>query len=118
MSDLLVIDGSTTKVITVGDDLGDVSKDAVVFPIAPEVAELIGKLLAKNNLLAQKVAGAGDAFVEQILPLMKQAYFEGVLAKELSLAEGIDEGWDEGYVPPVADPYGDQIRSRNELRGL
>lgn len=118
MSALLVIDGSTTKVTTTGEDLGEVSKDAVVFPIAPEVAETISKLLSKNNMLSQKVIGAYDRFEGQMLPLMQAAYFEGVLAKELSLAAGIDEGWDEDYVPPVPDPYGDQIRSRNELRGL
>lgn len=115
MSDLLVIDGSTTKVITVGDDLGDSSKDAVVFPIAPEVAELISKLLAKNNLLAQKVAGSGTMFMEQMLPLMQKAYFEGVEGLAYTFTQPLDE---HGFRPPVADPYGDQIRSRNELRGL
>lgn len=115
MSDLLVIDGSTTKVITVGDDLGDTSKDAVVFPIAPEVAELISKLLAKNNLLAQKVAGSGTMFMEQMLPLMQQAFFEGAEAQSNASAQPLDEN---GFPVLVGNPYSDKIHARNELRGL
>lgn len=115
MSDLLVIDGSTTKVTTTGEDLGEVSKDAVVFPIAPEVAETISKLLSKNNMLSQKVAGAGDAFAEQMLPMLQAAYFEGVEGLAATFTQPLDE---HGFRPPVADPYGDRIRARNELRGL
>lgn len=111
----LIIDGSTTQVLFDGEMLGETSKDAVVFQIDQPVAELIQKLLTKNNLLAQKVAGAGDTFVEQILPLMQKAYFEGVEGLAYATTQPLDE---HGFRPKVADPYGDQIRSRNELRGL
>ncbi len=115
MSDLLVIDGSTTKVITVGDDLGETSKDAVVYPLDPDVAELIRKLLVKNNKLAQQVVGAGDMFMEQMLPLMQQAFFEGAEAQSNASTQPLDEN---GFPVLVGNPYSDKIRARNELRGM
>lgn len=115
MSDLLVIDGSLIKVYNQGEEIDDVSKDAVVYPVAQDVAEVVKNLLKKNELLAKKVVGAGDMFVQQMLPMLQTAYFEGVEAVGVTMTQPLDEF---GMRPRVADPYGDKIRARNELRGL
>lgn len=111
----LIIDGDDVTLLSDGETLGEVSKDAVVHTLDQPVAAFIEALLERNRKLANQLAGSARNMEGHILPLMRTAYFEGVEAVGHTMTQPLDEN---GFRPRVADPYGDKINARDELRSM
>lgn len=111
----LIIDGDDVTLLSDGETLGEVSKDAVVHPLEEPVAKYIGLIQERNHKLANQLAGSARNMGGHILPLMRTAYFEGVEALGHVMTQPMDEN---GFRPRIADPYGDKINARDELRSM
>lgn len=111
----LIIDGDNVELLSDGETLGEVSKDAVVYTLEQPVAEFIEKLLKRNQHIAGMLAGVGQRFENNLLPLLRDAFWEGAEAQSNVSAKPLDE---DGFPALVSNPYEEKIAARNELRTL